>query len=293
MTKIPAALVKELRARTGLGMLDCKRALAANDGDVDLAIQQLRKESGLQAAKKAGRIAADGLLAISTAENASRAVILEVNIETDFAARNSIFAEFVEHLVQVALQRGVTDAEQLMTADLEEKRKALVQEIGENISVRRLALIAPPGEPGEAVVGTYLHSNNKVGALVALRRGDARLGRDLAMHVTAANPLVVSPQDIPDAVLAKEREIYAAQAAELGRPQAIMEKIIEGRLRKFVAASSLTEQPFVKDMQVNVGQLVRAADAEILSFVRFEVGEGIAKEAADFAEEVAAQVRGG
>lgn len=280
------ALVKELRERTGLGMMECKKALKAADGDVDKAIEEMRKSSGMKAAKKAGRTAADGVVTTRISEDGSYGVLVEVNSETDFAARDAGFLAFVKQVVDAAYETKQTDVATLMSGDLESAREALVQKIGENISVRRIALVS--AEAG--VVGSYIHGNNRIAVLVALSGGDQDLAKDVSMHVAAVNPQVVSPADMPEEAIAKEKEIYTAQAQESGKPAEIIEKMIGGRLKKFLAENSLIEQAFVKDPDVTVGKLVSAAGANVVSFVRFEVGEGIEVVTMDFADEVAAQL---
>jgi elongation factor Ts len=283
-----AALVKELRERTGLGLLECKRALAAAGGDVDKAIEEMRKSSGMKAAKKAGRTAADGVVTTRIADDGAYGVVVEINSETDFVARDENFLAFVGKVVDAAFTGKQTDVAAVMAGELESAREALVQKIGENISVRRIELVN--AESG--VVGAYVHGNNRIAVLVELKGGDQDLAKDIAMHVAAVNPQVVSPADMPADVIAKETEIYTAQAQDSGKPPEIIEKMIGGRIKKFLAENSLTEQSFVKDPDVTVGKLASAAGAEVASFARFEVGEGIEVEKVDFAEEVAAQLKG-
>jgi len=287
MAEITTSLVKELRERTGLGMMDCKKALQAADGNIEKAIEDMRKESGLKAAKKAGRTAAEGLVLTRIADDNSYGVMVEVNSETDFAAREDNFADFANTVVETVFSKKTTDIDALMASGLEQSRLALVQKIGENISVRRAVMQESEG----AIVGCYVHSNNKIAVLVSLRGGDADLARDVAMHIAAVNPMVVSAEDVPAEVLSKESEIYTAQAAESGKPADIVEKMVSGRLRKFVEEVSLLDQAFVKDPDIKVGSLVKEAGAEVLSFVRYEVGEGIEKKEEDFAAEVAAQLK--
>lgn len=284
-----AALVKELRERTGLGLLECKKALADANGDVDAAIEALRKSSGMKAAKKAGRTAADGVVAIKASEDGAFATMVEVNSETDFVARDENFLGFVGAVVDKAMSQRITEIAALAADDIEDARQALVQKIGENISVRRV--VAHEVEDG--VIGGYVHGNHRIAVLVSLKGGSEDLARDVAMHIAALNPQVVSPADMPEEVVAKEREIYAAQAADSGKPAEIVEKMIDGRIRKFLAENSLTEQAFVKDPDQTVGKLVSTAGATVLSFTRFEVGEGIDVEKVDFAAEVAAQLGNG
>ncbi len=285
---ITAAMVKELRERTGLGMMDCKKALQEADGDMELAIEELRKRSALKAAKKAGRTTADGLLGIKVADDGSRGALIEVNIETDFAAKNEKFIAFVDKVLNTVFETGTTDVAVLMAGALDEEREALVQEIGENINVRRAEHFTASG----GFVTSYLHSDQRKGALVELKAANEELGRDVAMHVTAIGPMVVNSADVPADVLAKEREIYSSQAAESGKPADIVEKMVEGRVRKFLAEVSLVDQPFVKDGNIKVGKLLEEAGNGCVRFTRFEVGEGIEVEEADFAAEVAAQVSG-
>ena len=283
-----AALVKELRERTGLGLLECKRALATVGGDVELAIEELRKSSGMKAAKKAGRTAADGVVSARVADEGGFGVLIEVNSETDFVARDESFLAFVKSVVDAAFDARESDVAALMSGELESTRAALVQKIGENIGVRRIELI----DADSGVVGFYVHSNNRIAVLVKLKGGDQDLAKDVAMHVAAVNPQVVSAADMPEELVAKEKEIFRAQAQESGKPDEIIEKMIGGRVKKFLAENSLLEQSFVKNPDVTVGQLVADAGAEVISFVRFEVGEGIQVDKVDFAEEVAAQLNG-
>jgi elongation factor Ts len=285
---IPAAMVKELRERTGLGMMDCKKALEEASGDMELAIEELRKKSALKAAKKAGRTTADGLLGLKVADDARKAALIEVNIETDFAAKNEKFIEFVDTVLRAVFDSGETDVEKLLAGDLGSRRETLVQEIGENISVRRAAYL----ETSDGRIGEYLHGDRRKGALVEMSGGNAELGRDVCMHITALSPLVVTADQVSPDVLAKEREIYTSQAADSGKPADIVEKMVDGRVRKFLAEVSLVDQPFVKNPDIKVGKLVSDAGAQCRRFVRFEVGEGIDVEQTDFAAEVAAQVKG-
>lgn len=283
MANITAGMVKELRERTGLGMMDCKKALVEADGDMEKAIEDMRKASGLKAAKKAGRTAAEGIVKTRVADDNSYGVVVEVNSETDFVARDDSFLKYADDCLTLAFDKKEADVATLAAAGLEDTRSALVQKIGENINLRRVAILEAD------VVDTYVHSNDRIAVLVALKGGDAALARDVAMHVAAANPMVVRASDVPADVLDKEREIFAAQAAESGKPAEIVEKMIEGRIRKYVAEITLLEQAFVKDPDLTVGALLKKAGADVVSFVRYEVGEGIEKEVVDFAEEVAAQ----
>jgi len=282
MAAISASMVKELRERTGLGMLECKKALAETDGDVDKAIEELRKKSGMKAAKKAGRTAAEGVVVVKVADDASKAMLVEVNSETDFAAKNEDFLAFANKVAEEAFASGSTDVAGLLDAE----REALVQKVGENISPRRA--VALEG----AVVGSYVHSNNRIGAIVVLSGGSAELAKDIAMHATAVNPRVLRPEDMAVEELEKEKEIIKAQPDMEGKPAEIVEKMMGGRIKKFLKENSMTEQPFVKNPELTVGQLAKEGGAEIVSFVRLEVGEGIEVEETDFAAEVAAQLAG-
>lgn len=283
---VSASLVKELRERTSLGMLECKKALTETDGDIEAAIENLRKASGLKAAKKADRTAADGVVLAKAADDGSYAVVLEVNSETDFVARDAGFLDFAQSVLEKAFASKTADLAALLSEDVETARQALVQKIGENIGVRRVALV----EPAAGVVGVYVHSNNRIAVLVELKGGDIATAKDVAMHVAAANPQVVSPADMSEELVAKEKEIIKAQPDMAGKPEAIVEKMVSGRISKFLKENSLIEQPFIKDPELTVGQLVKKASAEVVSFTRFEVGEGIEKAKEDFAAEVAAQV---
>ena len=288
MANITASMVKELRERTGLGMMDCKKALSEADGDMEKAIEDLRKASGLKAAKKASRVAAEGVVLTKIADEGNYGVVIEVNSETDFVARDENFLGFADQVLQASFSDKEADAATLLASGIEDARQALVQKIGENINLRRIERLSIEGDAA-GVVESYIH-NNKIGVLIALRGGDAGLARDIAMHIAAVNPMVIRAEDVPADVLAKESEIYSAQAQESGKPEEIVKKMIEGRLRKFVAEISLMEQAFVKDPDTKVGKLLQEADAEVSQFVRFEVGEGIEKEEDDFAAEVAAQL---
>ena len=275
-------LIKELRERTGVGFGDCKKALAEAGWEMEEAIAIVRRESGAKAAKKADRTAAEGLLGVVASGDGERAAIVEINIETDFAAKNEKFVAFVAEAAERTLAEGAAG----LAEALEDRRAELVAEIGENISVRRAARVEAPG----GTVGVYLHQDSRQGALVGLTVDDQDLARDLAMHVTAMRPLVVAPADVPEATVARERAIFEAQAAESGKPANIVEKMVEGRVRKFLSESSLTEQPFVKDAQVRISKLLKQAGATCTGFERFQVGEGVEKATEDFAAEVAAQV---
>ncbi|MGB0997665.1 MAG: translation elongation factor Ts [Pseudomonadales bacterium] len=285
---ISAAMVKELRERTGLGMMDCKRALTEAGGDMEKAIEELRKKSALKAAKKAGRTTANGLLGIKVAEDGSRGAIVEINIETDFAAKNEKFIAFVAKVTEQLFDSADGDLAALSAGELNAERETLVQEIGENITIRRGEVLTSDA----GGISQYMHGDQRRGALVNLTAANAELGRDVAMHVVAINPMVVRSEDVAPEVLEKEREIFASQAADSGKPEEIVVKMVEGRVKKFLAEVSLLDQPFVKDGDIKVGKLLANAGTEVASFVRYEVGEGIEVEEMDFAAEVAAQVAG-
>ncbi len=291
---VTAALVKELRERTGLGMMDCKNALVETDGDVELAIENLRKSGQAKAAKKAGRTAAEGAIAVKVSADGKSAIMVEVNSETDFVARDDNFKGFVDLIATRILESRETNIEALMALPTEEgsehsleyTRERLVQKIGENIQVRRAVV-----REAEGVVGSYSHGG-KIGVLAALTGGNEELGKDVAMHVAATNPLVVNSDEVSAELLEKEKEIFTAQAKDSGKPEAIIEKMVTGRIKKYLAEVSLVEQDFVKNPETKVGKLASDGGAKIESFVRFEVGEGIEKEVVDFAAEVRAQVEG-
>ncbi|WP_404414485.1 translation elongation factor Ts [Marinospirillum sp.] len=288
MATISASQVKELRERTGLAMMECKKALQETDGDIEQAIENLRKSSGLKAAKKAGRIAAEGAIATRVAADGSYGVMIEVNSETDFVARDDNFLNFVNQLSDALLETRETDIAKLTEGALETAREALVQKIGENISVRRATLVEA-GEGGQ--VGHYVHGG-RIGVLSVLKGGNEEVAKDVAMHVAAVNPKVARPEDMPQEDLDKEKDIILAQPDMAGKPAEIAEKMVGGRLKKYLAENSLTEQAFIKNPDQTVGQYAKENGAEVLSFERFEVGEGIEKKEEDFAAEVAAQVAG-
>ena len=282
---VSAALVKELRERTGLGMMDCKKALAEVDGDMEKAIEELRKKSSLKAAKKSGRITANGLLGVKFADDGSKAALVEINIETDFAAKNDKFIAFVSKVAE-ELYGSADGSLENIAAALNDERETLVQEIGENITIRRGQVMQSP----LGGLSYYIHGDQRRGALIELSAGAADLGRDLAMHVVAINPMVINSADVATETLDKEREIYLSQAQDSGKPEEIIVKMVEGRVKKYLAEVSLLDQPFVKDGNVKVGALVKQAGVEVQGFLRFEVGEGIEVEELDFAAEVAAQL---
>jgi len=285
---VTAALVKELRERTGAGMLDCKKALVETDGDIELAIENMRKSGQAKAAKKAGRIAAEGV--ILTKVEAGRATMLELNCETDFVARDEGFLKFGNELLEVAAANNINDIDALNDAELNgskvsEVRDALVAKIGENISPRRV--INVEGD----TLGAYVHGG-RIGVISILTGGDEELAKDVAMHVAAASPQFVKPENVPAEVVEKEKEIQIEIAIQSGKPADIAEKMVAGRMKKFTGEVSLTGQPFVKDPSISVAELLKNNSADVINFVRFEVGEGIEKKTEDFAAEVAAQLQG-
>jgi elongation factor Ts len=285
---ITADTVKQLRERTGAGMMECKKALVETQGDLDAAAELMRKTGLAKADKKAARIAAEGTVAAERDGNS--AVLVEVNCETDFVARSEEFLSFARDVGRVALAKAPADVNALMAlangaSTLEEQRRALIAKIGENITVRRFVRVTAPG-----ALGTYIHGG-RIGTIVALKGGDEALARDLAMHVAALNPAYIDASGVPAAVLDKEREILAEQTKAEKKPPEIIAKMVEGRLRKYLAEITLVGQPFVKDPDTAVEKLLKKADATVVQFVRFEVGAGIEKKQDDFVSEVMAQVK--
>ncbi|MCM2972321.1 translation elongation factor Ts [Larsenimonas suaedae] len=288
MAAISASLVKELRERTGLGMMECKKALTEADGDIEQAIENLRKNAGLKSAKKAGRVAAEGGIITRVSDDAKLAVMLEVNSETDFVARDDNFQAFASKVVDRAFETKQSDVATLMEGELEDARTQLVQKIGENISVRRVAIVE--AQDG-GVLGAYVHGS-RIGAIVKLNGGEQQAAHDIAMHVAAINPSVSHPENMPQDELDKEKAIILSQPDMAGKPEEIAEKMVQGRLKKYLAENSLVNQPFVKDQNQTVAEYAKASgNGEVDSFVRFEVGEGIEKEEVDFAQEVMEQAR--
>lgn len=273
------AKIKEIRERTGIGFGDCKKALIASDWDIDKAIDYIRTQSAVKAEKKADRTAAEGRLAIKVADDGKSGAIAEINVETDFAAKNERFAEFCNTVVEKVLNEGAE-----VIDSLDGLRKELVQTIGENVSIRRAVRYEAQAEG--SFVASYLHTNEMVGTLVEMAGGDSQTGFDVAMHVTAFEPLVVNADDLPEEVVANERDILMQQARDSGKPDNIIEKMVEGRLRKFQAESCLVQQPFVLDADQNVGAVLKARNASCTRFVRYKVGEGIEKREDDLAAEV-------
>ncbi|MBI2992685.1 MAG: elongation factor Ts [Gammaproteobacteria bacterium] len=292
--EITAALVKELRERTGSGMMDCKKALLDARGDIEAAIEAMRKSGVAKAAKKAGRIAAEGTIVLSEDPSANVAVVVEVNCETDFVAKDGNFVAFARNVATTVLARKPATVAELAAmpaaggnASVEEARQQLVAKLGENISVRRFHRMHSDG----GRIGSYLHGT-RIGVLVKMRGGDATLARDIAMHIAASRPVCVSESEVPRELIDSEREIYGAQARESGKPPEIVEKMVNGRIGKFIKEVTLLGQPFVKEPDRSVGDLLRTSGAQVATFVRFEVGEGIEKRSGDFAAEVRAQAGG-
>jgi len=287
MANISAALVKELRERTGAGMMDCKKALTEADGDIELAIENMRKSGQAKAAKKAGRIAAEGVI-LARAEG-NTAVMIELNCETDFVGKDVSFRAFGEQVLALAVANKITDLEALKAATMENGDSVevslnnLIAKLGENMNLRRVIVVEGDN------LGTYIHGG-RIGVITKLVGGTTDLAKDLAMHVAANSPQFVKPEDVSAEVVAKEREIQIDIAINSGKPKDIAEKMVEGRMKKFTGEISLTGQPFVKDPSVLVADLLKKEGADVLEFVRFEVGEGIEKQETDFAAEVQAQI---
>lgn len=284
--EIKASQVKELRDMTGVAMMDCKKALVECSGDIEKALDLLRSNSALKAEKKSSRVAADGVLV--AAVNDDYATILEINSETDFAAKDANFLAFADKVKTYITNNQVTDVEALSSTDIEEDRKSLVQTIGENIQLRRLITVSLEDQSN---LGLYVHSDSKLGALVVLNGGNSEMAKDIAMHVAAFNPLCLSKEDIDSEVLNREKAIYENQAQESGKPQEIMDKMVEGKLNRFLSEVSLLSQGFVKDADITVNEYISSEGASIASFSRLKVGEGIQVETKDFAEEVAEQLK--
>ncbi len=291
---VSATMVMSLRERTGAGMMECKKFLVAAGGDIELAITEMRKAGQAKADKKADRIAAEGIIVIARSKDLRQAVMLEINSETDFAARDDGFISFGQQAADTALHTQVDTVDALngqevtgQTSTIEQARQQLVAKIGENIKIRRLEHMHAAAD---VIVGYYLHGS-RIGVLIALKNGDAELGRDLAMHIAASKPVVVKREDVSSQLIEQERDIFIAQARDSGKTQEIIDKMIDGRISKFLDEVSLYGQAFVKDPNIKVGQLLKQKQVEVLSFVRYEVGEGIEKKEDNFVEEVMAQVR--
>ena len=289
---VTASMVKELRERTGAGMMECKKALVETNGDLDAAIEYLRKSGLSQADKKASRVAAEGQIILVSNDNNTEAVMVEINSETDFVAKDENFLAFAKAVASNALATAATDVDALMVSifdgsSLELARQALVSKIGENIQVRRLARMATSNN-----IGAYVHGG-RIGVLVEIEGGDTQLARDIAMHIAAMNPEYIDADDVPADVLEKEKQFLISQAADSGKPADIIEKIVSGRMRKHLAGITLLGQAFVKDGDVTIAKLLDQKDASVKGFTRLAVGEGIEKKAENFANEVMQQVTGG
>lgn len=291
---ISAAQVKELRQRTGCGMMECKKALVDAKGDMDTAAEELRKSGLAKADKKAGRIAAEGIIVVDVSEDGKTGLVLEVNSETDFVAKKDEFQDFARAVAARIMRDAPADLETLLGLPLkegnetvEEARRSLIAMIGENISVRRFSL----RQAASGTIASYLHGS-RIGVLVEMDGGDADLARDVAMHIAASKPVCTDESGVPQELLDKEKEIFTAQAAASGKPADIIDKMVSGRIRKFLGEITLVGQPFVKDPDQPVGKLLKGAGATVIGFDRFELGEGIEKKTENFAEEVMAQVKG-
>jgi len=287
--QITASLVKELRERTGAGMMDCKKALNEADGDIEVAIEEMRKSGAANAAKKAGRIAAEGIISVKQKDNS--AIILEINCETDFVAKDENFLNFADSVIDAIDTQNPADVETLMglsagEQSIEEANQQLISKIGEKITVRRFEKITSEGQ-----IANYLHGT-RIGVVVEIEGGDEALAKDLAMHIAASKPVCVSEDQVSQDILDKEKEIFSAQAEESGKPAEIIEKMVTGRIKKFLKEITLLGQPYVKDPDQTVEKLLKSANASVLSFRRYEVGEGIEKKVDNFAEEVMSQAKG-
>lgn len=291
--EITASLVKELRERTGAGMMDCKKALQETGGDIETAIENMRKSGIAKAAKKAGRVAAEGVIIIRQADN-NQSVMLEINCETDFVAKDNNFSQFAISVAETVLAEKPLSVEDLLKLplhgtsgqSLEDARSELIAKIGENISIRRFIIINHKG-----LVGTYLHGV-RIGVVVELSGGDNNLAKDIAMHIAASKPVCISDDQVPQTLLEQEKVVFKAQAEESGKPADIIEKIVTGKINKFLKEITLLGQPFVKDPDISVEKLLKLHNASVVSFARYEVGEGIEKKEDNFVEEVMAQARG-
>ncbi|MGH8528396.1 MAG: translation elongation factor Ts [Nevskiales bacterium] len=289
-TIVTAKLVQELRERTGAGMMECKRALEATGGEIEAAIEKMRKEGQAKADKKAGRVAAEGRIVGAVSADAKAGVLVEINCETDFVGKDESFVAFASEVGQLALNGKPASVDALNSLRLtsgetvDERRRALIAKLGENMNVRRLQRI----EIAAGRIVSYLHGS-RIGVLVAVEGGEESLAKDIAMHIAASNPGYVTTGQVPAEIRAKEREILISQAESSGKPREIIEKMVEGRLNKFLAENTLLGQPFVRDPEQTVEKLLKSKNAKVTSFVRFEVGEGIQKDQKDFAEEVKAQ----
>jgi elongation factor Ts len=289
---ISAAMVKELRERTSSGMMECKKALVEAEGDMELAIENMRKAGLAKADKKSGRIAAEGIIGVKVSDDSKAVAIVDINCETDFVAKADDFVGFVSNIATAVLNANIQTEEELLALPLadgvtvDEVRRGLISKLGENITIRRFEKF----ETAEGGMACYLHGS-KIGVIIELAKADAELGKDIAMHIAASKPICVSDDQVSAETIEKEKEIFAAQAAESGKPAEIIEKMVLGRVSKFLAEVTLLGQPFIKDDKLTVGKLVASKGNAVIRFSRFEVGEGIEKKEENFAEEVMAQVR--
>ena len=281
---IKASEVKLLREKTGLGMMECKKALLESEGDIDLAITNLRKNSALKAEKKSSRTAAEGKILSKIDSSRNIAIILEINCETDFVAKDQNFIDFCQETLDYCLENSDLSLETLLENYLEEKRQNLIQKIGENIVIRRKEII------NSEFIYSYVHGNNKIGSILSISNENDPIGNDIAMHVAASAPLVVSSEDLDEELINKEEEIILAQVADSNKPQEILEKMVSGRLEKFKSEVSLLSQPFVKDPSQKIQKLLSENSTQVLEFFRYELGEGIEVKKMDFAEEVKSQL---
>ena len=284
--EIKASQVKELRDMTGVAMMDCKKALVECEGDIEKALDLLRSNSALKAEKKSSRVAADGILVVSV--NEDYATLVELNSETDFAAKDANFLSFGEKVKEYISKNKIFEATALKESSLEDDRKALVQTIGENIQIRRVVTLEFDSSMN---IGIYIHSDSKLGSLVVTKDGSDEIAKDIAMHVSAFNPLCLSQDDIDKDVLEREKAIYQNQAQDSGKPQDIMDKMVDGKIKRFLSEVSLISQNFVKDPDITVQEYLEEGGASIVEFARLKVGEGIEVETKDFAEEVAEQLK--
>jgi elongation factor Ts len=284
--EIKASQVKELRDMTGVAMMDCKKALVECEGDIEKALDLLRSNSALKAEKKSSRVAADGILVVSV--NEDYATLVELNSETDFAAKDANFLSFAEKVKEYITKNKIFEASVLKESSLEDDRKALVQTIGENIQIRRVVTLEFDSSMN---IGIYIHSDSKLGSLVVTKDGNDEIAKDIAMHVSAFNPLCLSQDDIDKDVLEREKAIYQNQAQDSGKPQDIMDKMVDGKIKRFLSEVSLISQNFVKDPDITVQEYLEKGGASIVEFARLKVGEGIEVETKDFAEEVAEQLK--
>ena len=284
MADISASQVKELRKKTGIGLMDCKKALQESDGDIELAIVNLRKNSVLKAEKKSSRSAIEGIILAEIIDDLNKVILVEVNCETDFVSKDENFLKFCNQVLIASKNSLEGDILEKVNKDMDEARKVLIQKIGENIVIRKVKSI------DGGVINFYIHSNKKIGTIVSLSAGDKELAKDIAMHVTASHPLVISSEDLSEDILNKEKEIINSQVSQENKPPEIQEKMIQGRLNKYLAEVSLLKQPFIKDPSKSVEELLIESKAEVNSFFRIEVGEGIEVEEVNFAAEVMAQI---